>query len=148
MCPNDENTTRRSHNNNAPPPRPRLWWGGDLRAWTGARERLSGIGLHHAARHRLHCAMRSTLAWLLPFTLLVFAIVAVPLHILDDQGLPRYRALRTELLQVQQSNEQIRRHVRDLQQRVERLRSDPVAVEQVARDELGMLRQDELLFQF
>jgi cell division protein FtsB len=90
----------------------------------------------------------SSSVWLLPFGLLVFAVVAVPLHILDEQGLPRYRALRAELARVHERNELMRRDVRDLGQQVERLRNDPRAVERIARDELGMVRKDELVFQF
>lgn len=95
--------------------------------------------------------MRQTglsLAWLLPFGLLVFAIVIVPLRMLDEQGLPRYQALRSELHHVREHNERIRREVLDLSVRVQRLRTDPVAVERLARDELGMVQSDELLFQF
>ncbi|MBN1655601.1 MAG: septum formation initiator family protein [Deltaproteobacteria bacterium] len=88
------------------------------------------------------------IAWLLPFTLLVCVVVVVPLRMLDEQGLPRYRALRTELYKVQKANQRMRREVRDLQQTVQRLRSDPVAVERIARDELGMIREGEILFQF
>ncbi len=90
----------------------------------------------------------SSPVWLLPFGLLVFTIVAVPLHILDSQGLPRYRALRTELTRIRDDNEQARREVERLGREVEHLRSDPQAVEHIARDELGMVRKDELVFQF
>jgi cell division protein FtsB len=88
------------------------------------------------------------MAWLLPLGLLLFAIVSVPLRILEAEGLPRYRALRSELQQTRKSNLRVRRQVAELQQQVERLRSDPQALESIARDELGMLRSDELVFQF
>lgn len=88
------------------------------------------------------------LAWLLPFGLLVLAIVAVPLRILDSQGLPRYRALRTELAEVKAQNARFRREVRDLEREVRALRTDPAAIERIARDELGMIRKGELVFQF
>ncbi len=90
----------------------------------------------------------TTAAWVLPFALLVMAIVAVPLRILDERGLPRYRVLKTELQQVDARNERLRREVRALQQEVDALRRDPAAIEQVARDELGMIRDDEIVFQF
>lgn len=86
--------------------------------------------------------------WLVPFALLVMAIVAVPLHILDQAGLPRYRALASELREVESENERIRREVRDLRREVRALETDPAAVERIARDELGMIRDDELVFQF
>lgn len=89
-----------------------------------------------------------TAPWLLPFALLVVAIVAVPLRILDEQGLPRYRALRTELAELQDQNERRRREVRDLARDVEGLRNEPETIERIARDELGMVRGDEIVFQF
>jgi cell division protein FtsB len=92
--------------------------------------------------------MLRSVAWLLPFGLLVFTMVSVPMHILDAQGLPRYRALRAELYEVRENNDRIRREVKDLKRTVASLRSDPRALERLARDELGMLRQGELMFQF
>ena len=88
------------------------------------------------------------IAWLLPFALLVCVVVVVPLRMLDDQGLPRYRALRMELNRVQKANHRMQREVRELQQTVQRLKSDPLAIERIARDELGMVREGEILFQF
>ena len=89
-----------------------------------------------------------TASWLLPFALLVTAIVAVPLRILDEQGLPRYKILRAELSEVRAQNERLRRDVRDLTRDVEALEHDPDAIERIARDELGMVRDDEIVFQF
>lgn len=85
---------------------------------------------------------------MLPFGLLVLAIVTVPLSILDDAGLPRFRALRGELAEVERVNDRLRRDVEDLDREVDALRTDPEAIERIARDELGMIRQDEILFQF
>ena len=89
-----------------------------------------------------------TAAWLLPFALLVMAIVAVPVRILDEQGLPRYRALRQELSEVQAANERLRREVADLTREVAGLRGEPDTIERIARDELGMVREGEIVFQF
>jgi cell division protein FtsB len=87
-------------------------------------------------------------AWMLPFGLLLVSIVSVPLGILDEQGLPRYRALRAELAEVERTNDRLRRDVRSLEREVEALRTDTAAIERIARDELGMIRDDEMLFQF
>lgn len=92
--------------------------------------------------------MRSGLPWLLPFALLVFGLVSVPAHIFDERGLPRYRRLRAELTRMRLQNEELRRELRGLEQSVQQLRSDPRSVERLARDELGMLRDGEILFQF
>lgn len=98
-------------------------------------------------RETVHRAAENA-AWLLPFGLLVVAIIAVPLRILDDQGLPRYRELKAELTEVQEINAGLRREVEELAAEVEALRTDPEAIERIARDELGMVRDDEIVFQF
>jgi cell division protein FtsB len=87
-------------------------------------------------------------AWLLPFGLLVLSITAVPLLILDERGLPRYRALRAEKQEIERINGRLRREVRSFSGDVDRLRSDPSTLERIARDELGMVREGEILFQF
>ena len=76
------------------------------------------------------------------------ATEAVPLRILAEEGLPRYRALQAEQVDLDAQNERMRREVRDLQREVEALRSDPGAIERIARDELGMVRPGEVIFQF
>lgn len=87
-------------------------------------------------------------SWLLPFGLLIIAIVVVPLQILDDHGLPRYQQLRDQLADVQDENRSLRNEAASLRDEVERLRTDPSAVETVARDDLGMVREGEIVFQF
>jgi cell division protein FtsB len=101
-----------------------------------------------AAPHDVVLDLRRSLTWLLPFAMLVCAIVAVPLRILAEEGLPRYRALQSEQVDLDAQNERMRREVRDLQREVEALRSDPGAIERIARDELGMVRPGEVIFQF
>ncbi len=88
------------------------------------------------------------LVWLLPLALLVTSVVLVPVRMLDAQGLPRYRALKEELRHVERDNERLAREVTELSREVEALRSDPAAVERIARDELGMVRPHEVVFQF
>ncbi len=88
------------------------------------------------------------LAWLLPLSLLIGSIVAVPLLVLGEQGLPRYRALRDELHEVRRHDERLREEVRQLAHEVRALRSDERAIERIARDELGMVREGEIVFQF
>lgn len=84
----------------------------------------------------------------MPFGLLVFAVVCVPLRILSEDGLPRYRKLGDQLARVQTQNEQMRKLVARRSREVRALRTSPEAVEQIARDELGMVREDEVIFQF
>lgn len=86
--------------------------------------------------------------WLLPFSLLAMAVVAVPVAVLEEAGLPRYRALRAELIEIQRHNGRLRREVRSLVRQVDALRKDPSEVELIARDQLGMVRRGEIVFQF
>lgn len=89
-----------------------------------------------------------TFVWMVPFALLVFAVVIVPLRMFDAQGVPRYRALQGELRQIDADNSRLTREVDALTREVHALRNDPAAIERIARDELGMVREDEILFQF
>jgi len=86
--------------------------------------------------------------WFLPFVLLLTALVVVPLRIFDEKGLPRYATLKDELHKAKQQTSDVREQVRALQRHVEALRSDPNAIEAVARQELGLVKRDEIVFQF
>lgn len=86
--------------------------------------------------------------WLFPMALLVLAIVSVPIMVLEPQGLPRFRSLESELREIHRDNDGLAHEVRRLDAEVRQLRSDPEAMERIARDELGMVREGELVFQF
>lgn len=90
----------------------------------------------------------STAAWLVPLLVLLLAVVSVPVRILDDQGLPRYRALVAEREELRNQNARLTRGLRELDAEVKSLREDPEALERIARDELGMVRTSEIVFQF
>lgn len=79
---------------------------------------------------------------------MVMAVMAVPTLVLDDQGLPRYRHLSAELQDLRESNEELVREIATLKGEIDALRSDPNYVERIARDELGMVRSEEFVFQF
>ena len=81
--------------------------------------------------------------------LMVMAIMTVPTLVLDEQGLPRYRNLRSEVTELRDSNEELVRRDR----RAQDARSRPSVrtrayIERIARDELGMVRAEEFVFQF
>jgi cell division protein FtsB len=84
----------------------------------------------------------------LPIAVLVLALVGAPLMIFAPEGLPRLRGLEHELEQVAAENRQLQREIDELRGHVERLRDDPAAVERMAREDLGLLRQSEVVFQF
>jgi len=80
--------------------------------------------------------------------MLSLAAIAVPLLVLEPEGLPRLRGLERELDEVVSSNDDLRRDVERLRVEVQELRDDPAAVERIARGELGMVRKSEVVFQF
>jgi cell division protein FtsB len=84
----------------------------------------------------------------LPLAVLTVSLVSVPILVLEPQGLPRMRALETELGGVQSENAELRREVGKLRTEVKELRDSPVAVERIAREQLGLVRKSEVVFQF
>ena len=94
--------------------------------------------------HRLTLVLERVL----PVAVLVVAVIGAPVMILSPQGLPRLRGLTKELADVDEENAELRREIEALRGRVARLRDDPGAVERIARDNLGLVRQSEVVFQF
>lgn len=88
--------------------------------------------------------------WLrgLPLALLTVSLIAVPVLVLQPQGMPRMRALDNELRGVQAENAELRRDVARLRAEVKDLRENPAAVERIAREKLGLVRKSEVVFQF
>jgi cell division protein FtsB len=84
----------------------------------------------------------------LPLAILTMALVSVPVLLLEPQGLPRMRALEKELAGVQAENAELRRDVSKLRADVKELRESPTAVERIAREQLGLVRKSEVVFQF
>lgn len=92
--------------------------------------------------------VRLVLERILPIAVLVLALVGAPVMIFAPEGLPRLRGLERELASVNEENRQLQREIDDLQGQVSRLRDDPAAIERNARDDLGLVRQSEVVFQF
>jgi cell division protein FtsB len=84
----------------------------------------------------------------LPLAMLTLSLIAVPVLLLEPQGLPRMRSLETELTGVQNENAELRRDVGKLRGEVKELRESPRAVERIAREQLGLVRRSEVVFQF
>ncbi len=85
---------------------------------------------------------------ILPIAVLVLAMVGAPFMIFSREGLPRLRGLERELAAVDAENRDLEREIEELRGYVGRLRDDPAAVERLARDDLGLVRQSEIVFQF
>lgn len=89
-------------------------------------------------------------AWLrgLPLAVLTVSLIAVPVLVLEPQGMPRMRALDKELRDVEAENAELRRDVARLRTEVKDLRENPAAIERIAREQLGLVRKSEVVFQF
>lgn len=89
-------------------------------------------------------------AWLrgLPLAVLTISLIAVPVLVLQPEGMPRMRSLEKELADVEAENAELRRDVSRLRTEVKDLRENPTAVERIAREQLGLVRKSEVVFQF
>jgi cell division protein FtsB len=84
----------------------------------------------------------------LPLVILATACIAVPLLITSESGLPRLDKLRQERVTVDEKVSRLSDDIRRLRAEVELIKSDPTHIERVARDELGLVRKTEIVFQF
>ena len=84
----------------------------------------------------------------LPVGILALAITAVPWMILSPSGLHRLSSLREEKRRAGEEISRLGQQIGQLRAEVRRIKRDPAAVERVARDELGLVRQTEVVFQF
>ena len=84
----------------------------------------------------------------LPIGLLLLASIVIPFKLWDGRGLDRVRRLEGELADLKEKNAQIRRENEALRTEIRAFHSDPTYVEKVARDELGMVGDNEIIYQF
>ncbi|MDB4988006.1 MAG: hypothetical protein JWN04_3184, partial [Myxococcaceae bacterium] len=70
-------------------------------------------------------SLSRSMAWLMPFGLLVFAMFSVPVRILSEEGLPRYRALTDQLTRLRDDNVALTQDIERLNREVKSLRNDP-----------------------
>ena len=75
-------------------------------------------------------------------------MVGAPLMIFSQDGMPRLRAVEGELSGVVRENTQLESEIRVLRATSRGLRDDPATLERLARDDLGLIRQNEVIFQF
>jgi cell division protein FtsB len=84
----------------------------------------------------------------LPLAILTVALVSVPILLFEPEGLPRMRGLDRELSGVKDENSELKRDITRLRAEVKDLREEPKAVERIAREQLGLIRKSEVVFQF
>lgn len=84
----------------------------------------------------------------LPLAVLTLAAIAVPVLMLSPTGLPRLRNLEDERRRANEEISRLSSQINGLRAEVARIKTDPAAVERAARDELGLVRATEVVFQF
>jgi cell division protein FtsB len=84
----------------------------------------------------------------LPLSLLVVSMVSVPFMMLSPTGLPRLRSLEAERARLDVEVSRLSGSIRMLRAGVSTLRDEPTEVERVARDQLGLVRRTDLVYQF
>jgi cell division protein FtsB len=92
--------------------------------------------------------LASALQRALPIGILSLALVGAPVLIFEPQGLPRMQTLEQELTRIEGENAELRRDIGALRVEVHDLRDNPAAVERIARNQLGLVRKSEIVFQF
>ena len=85
--------------------------------------------------------------WHLIFWLLM-VLASVLLIIWSPNGLLHLRQLHLEHQELIQKNHTLEKENHLLYEEINQLRSDPAAIEHLARQELGLVKDDELIFQF
>ena len=75
-------------------------------------------------------------------------LASVLLIIWSPTGLLHLRELRVEHQELLQKNSILEKENQHLYEEISRLQNDPDAIESLARQELGLVREGELIFQF
>jgi cell division protein FtsB len=84
----------------------------------------------------------------MPLAVLAMAAISVPMLMLSATGLPRLQGLREEKVRADEEVSRLSQQIWELRAEVARIKDDPAAVERAARDELGLVRRTEVVFQF
>jgi cell division protein FtsB len=72
----------------------------------------------------------------------------LPYRLSGPRGVVRALKLKDELARTVAENARLADENEQLLQRIERLKNDPRAIERVARDELGLVRPNDVIFSF
>jgi cell division protein FtsB len=76
----------------------------------------------------------------------VLAAVLVLCAVIFYRGMANFQSVQEELAQVRQTNQRLDQENRALYRQVLSLRGDDAAVERAARREMGLVRQDEVVY--
>jgi cell division protein FtsB len=92
--------------------------------------------------------MMASLRQLLPWALLLLATISVPWMVWSPTGLGRLDALEQQRNGLSVEVQRLERQIERLRVEAESVKNSPTSIERVARDELGLVRQTEIVVQF
>ena len=78
-------------------------------------------------------------------SVIVGALAYIPYRLYGSEGWVAYRMLRRQEEDLDRKIADLRRDNREKTREVRRLREDPAAIEDVARDDLGMIKPGEIV---
>lgn len=79
--------------------------------------------------------------------LLLFGTAMVAVSLFGDQGLFAYRSLKSQAHELRREIGNLERRELDLTREIRGLRTDPAAIERLARQKLGLVKPDETVIQ-
>lgn len=80
------------------------------------------------------------------FFALIFSLLVLQ-DVFGAHGLMAMHRSKTKMREVQAQIEQLDKENAELQQKIHQLKTDPSAIEKIARDRMGLARPGELIFQ-
>lgn len=97
------------------------------------------------ARPLARNASHSRRRW--PWLVVIVVVLTLALAAAGDQGLVRLFQLRSDYARIMKQNDRLRGDNLRLEVEVRRLREDRGTIEKIAREELGMVKRDEIVYQ-
>jgi len=77
----------------------------------------------------------------------IFAIVLAFSFFFDDMGVRKYMSMLQHARELQQEIKELERVNADLRVEIRRIQTDPVRIEELARERLGFVRKGETVYQ-
>lgn len=90
--------------------------------------------------------MKDKLLKAVSVVLLGIAAILLPFVIFGDSGLPRVKRLEQQVERIREKNRAVEWETEELSREIQHFRKNPELIKQVAREELGYVTSDEVVF--
>ncbi len=90
--------------------------------------------------------MKERLIKIVAIALLCIAAVALPFVVFGENGLPLVHRLDSQVKRIQEKNRGVQWEIMELGREIQDFRDNPQLIKQVAREELGYVTSDEVVF--